>query len=153
MLLSLVAWIQLSFLSGYPKSAIYRALQGAVPQVLSHTPWDTALSLSSGLSILPLLPCDKSHVTKHLTTWLRIHAVWRYDAYTSIYPFRTSVTPIVPSGAMVTPSSNKCVAWPHEAKGGEWQIHCMCHSLKYRDRLWVHSDSLATTSVYRYHTM
>ena len=83
MLLSFAAWIQLSVLSGYPKSAIYRALQGAVSRVLSRTPWDTALSLSFCLSILPLLPCDKSHVMKHLTTWHRIHAIWRYDAYTS----------------------------------------------------------------------
>ena len=63
MLLSFAAWIQLSFLSSYPKSAIHRALQGAIPRVLSRTPWDISLSLSFCRSILPLLPCEvrKSH--------------------------------------------------------------------------------------------
>ena len=83
MLLSFAPWIELGFLSRYPKSAIYRALQGTVSRRLSRTPWDTSLSLSFCLSIPPLLPCDKSHIMKHLTTWLRIHAVWRYNAYTS----------------------------------------------------------------------
>ena len=83
MLLSFAAWIQLSFLSSYPKSAIHRALQGAIPRVLSRTPWDISLSLSFCRSILPLLPCDKSRIMRHLTTWLRIHAVWQYSAYTS----------------------------------------------------------------------
>ena len=63
----------------FPKSAIQCVFQGAVPLVLSSTPWDISLSLS----ILPLLPCEKSHIMKHLTTWLRIHAIWQYDAYTS----------------------------------------------------------------------
>ena len=83
MLLSFAAWIQLSFLSSYPKLAIHRALQGAIPRVLSHTPWGISLSLSFYRVILPLLPCDKSRIMKHLTTWLRIHAVWQYNAYTS----------------------------------------------------------------------
>ena len=154
MLLSSAAWIQLYFLSSYPKSAIHCALQGAILRELSRTPWDISLSLSFYRSILPLLPCDKSRIMKHLTTWLRIHAVWQYNAYTScIYPFLTTVTPIALSGAMITPLSNKCVAWPRGDTGGRWQSQWPCHSLKYRDRSRVHSDSLAMTSVYCCHSV
>ena len=64
-------------------SAIHRALQGTIPRVLSRTPWGISLSLSFCRSILPLLPCDTSHIMKHLTTWLHIHAIWQYNAYTS----------------------------------------------------------------------
>ena len=154
MLLSFAAWIQLSFLSTYTKSAIHRALQGAIPRVLTRTPWDISLSLSFRCSILPLLPCDKSRIMKHLTTRLRIHAAWQYmPTPPGIYPFPTTVTPIALSGAMITPSSNKCVAWPRGDTGGRWQSQWPYHSLKYRDRLRVHSDSLAMTSVYRCHTV
>ena len=54
MLLSFAAWIQLSFLSGYPKSTIHRALQGTIPRVLSSIPWDIFLSLSFCRSIPPI---------------------------------------------------------------------------------------------------
>ena len=70
-----------------------------------------------------------------------------------IYPFPTVVMPIALSGAMITPSSNKCVASPRGDTGGRWQSEWPCHSLKYRDRSRVHSDSLALTSVYRCHTV
>ena len=70
-----------------------------------------------------------------------------------IYPFPTVVMPIALSGAMITPSSNKCVASPRGDTGGRWQSQWPCHSLKYRDRSRVHSDSLALTSVYRCHTV
>ena len=154
MLLSFAAWIQLSSLSSYPKSAIHRALQGAVPRLLSPTPWDISLSLFFCRSILPLLPCDKSRIMRHLTTWLRIHAVWQYSAYTSWHlPSPTVVMPIALSGAMITPSSNKCVASPRGDTDGRWQSQWPCHSLKYRDRSRVHNDSLAVTSVYRCHTL
>ena len=82
MLLNCGASIQLSFLSSYPKSPIHRALQGAIPRVLSRTPWDISLSLSFCRSILPLRPCDKSRIMKHLTTWLCIHAVGQNNACT-----------------------------------------------------------------------
>ena len=78
MLHSSAAWIQLSFLSSYPKSAIHRALQGGIPLVLSCTPWDISLSLSFCRSILPVLLWDNSHIMKHPATWLRIHAVWQH---------------------------------------------------------------------------
>ena len=122
-LLSLSAWLQIALLSGYALPQVTRAAHSAVTRGLSTSPNDHTATVRYLYTIRPLLP--RPHCC-HLTlcaAWLRRHAHWAGDSYSS-WQLDPSLSPDGTTGfwcedwdilhfhaAKVRPSNHDCPPW------------------------------------------
>ena len=82
-LLSVTAWMQLAFLSGYPPLAVRASAVAAVHWVLAKTPWDVPLSVRWVAYISSRLPQSIHDTISDFMIWLNRYAAWRGPLYAS----------------------------------------------------------------------
>ena len=75
-LLSVTAWMQLAFLSGYPTLAVRASAIEAVHRVRAKTHWDFSMSVQWIPYISSHLPQSVSDTISDLLAWLHRHTVW-----------------------------------------------------------------------------
>ena len=101
-LISITAWCQISLLSGYPRSAVLRALHSAVPRIVSRTPWDVEATQAWTVHILYSLPSTRDTIFYRLRQWLQGHGLWSGAAYASWHVPHTG------------PCSETCADWCYD---------------------------------------
>ena len=82
-LISITTWCQISLLSGYPRSAVLRALHPAVPRIVSRTPWEVEATSAWAVHILYSLPSTRDTIFYRLRKWLHSHSIESSSAYAS----------------------------------------------------------------------
>ena len=85
-LLTVVAWMQVAVLSGYPLRAVLRATHSAVVRVLSTEPQDFNSTVRFMYYIAPRLPLPCCCAVFQCLQWLKKHAIWRGNNYSSLFP-------------------------------------------------------------------
>ena len=100
-LISITAWCQILLLSGYPRSAVLRALHSAVPRIVSRTPWDVEATQAWTVHILYSLPSTRDTIFYRLRQWLQGHGLWSGAAYASWH-------------AAYAPCSETCADWCYD---------------------------------------
>ena len=82
-LLSMVMWMQLAVLSGYPLHAVRTSMQAAVHCLLAKTPYDVARTLVWILFIMRRLLQSLANTVQDLTGWLQWSVNWHRGWYAS----------------------------------------------------------------------
>ena len=91
-----------ALLSGYPRSAVLRALHSAVPRIVSRTPWDVEATQAWTVHILYSLPSTRDTIFYRPRQWLQGHGLWSGAAYASWHVPHTG------------PCSETCADWCYD---------------------------------------
>ena len=122
-LLSLSAWLQIALLSGYALPQVTRAAHSAVTRGLSTSPNDHTATTRYLYTVRHLLPMPHCCHLTLCAAWLRRHAHWAGDSYSS-WHLDPSLSPDGTTGfwcgdweilhlhaAKVKPSNHDCPPW------------------------------------------